>query len=84
VTVVFDAEPRELPLAGDSAVRLVFASPHVRNAADDEIVRIVEGDPEPETLGVVTSDAELAARARAAGAQVLTAGSFRAELDRSA
>jgi predicted RNA-binding protein with PIN domain len=84
VTVVFDAHPLDLALSHDSPIQVVFASPSVRNAADDEIVRIVEADPEPETLRVVTSDVELTERVEAAGAHLLTAGSFRAELDSSA
>ena len=37
---------------------------------------------DPESLSVVTSDAELGARVEALGAQVLTAGSFRSRLER--
>lgn len=55
-----------------------------RDSADDEIVRRVLADPEPGTIGVVTSDGELAARVRAAGATVRPAGSFRAQLDETA
>jgi rRNA-processing protein FCF1 len=55
-----------------------------RDSADDEIVRRVLADPEPGAIAVVTSDGELAARARAAGATVRPAGSFRAQLDETA
>ena len=51
-----------------------------RNAADDEIVRLVE--EEPDAL-VVTSDAELVARVRALGARVEGAGTFRRRLESS-
>ena len=78
VTVVLDSEPFDLEeLEG---VTVVFA-PGGRNAADDEIVRILERGPAPETFRVVTSDRELASRVEALGAQVGHAGSFRAELD---
>ena len=80
VTVVLDARPFDLGDAAD-AVAVRFA-PGGRNAGDDEIVRIVEGDPAPQTLRVVTSDRELMSRVRALGARVVPAGEFRAELDR--
>ena len=51
-----------------------------RNAADDEIVRLVEAGA---TRVVVTSDAELAARVRALGARVEGAGTFRRRLESS-
>jgi predicted RNA-binding protein with PIN domain len=80
VTVVLDSRPFEV---GEhvSSVAVRFA-PGRRNAGDDEIVRIVERDAAPETLLVVTSDKELAARIGALGASVRPAGEFRAELDR--
>jgi predicted RNA-binding protein with PIN domain len=79
VTVVLDARPFEL---GDAAngITVRFASGG-RNAGDDEIVRIVEADRAPETLNVVTSDRELAARVSALGARVQPAREFRARLD---
>jgi predicted RNA-binding protein with PIN domain len=80
VTVVLDSRPFDLPEHG-SDVHVVFASPAVRNAADDEIVRILEQDPDPGSLTVVTSDAELERRARAQGARVVKAGAFRRRLD---
>lgn len=76
VTVVLDAGPPEL--AGRSGrVEVVLASRRGRNAADDEIVRLVEADPDPGSLRVVTSDGALAARVRALGADVVGAGEFR-------
>jgi predicted RNA-binding protein with PIN domain len=79
VTVVFDSRPFEV---GEdvSSVAVQFA-PGGRNAGDDEIVKIIERDSAPDTLHVVTSDRELAARAGALGARVIPAGEFRAELD---
>jgi hypothetical protein len=72
VTVVLDAGPAEL--AGPD---VVIARRRGRNAADDEIVRLVSEDADPGSLRVVTSDAELAARVRALGASVVGAGEFR-------
>jgi predicted RNA-binding protein with PIN domain len=77
ITVVFDGKPFDLPTG---RVRASFAAGG-RNAADHEIARIVAGDREPAAISVVTSDAELAERVRAAGAQVASAGSFRRRLD---
>jgi predicted RNA-binding protein with PIN domain len=93
VTVVFDGD-RPPPLdeaqdTGDGAavgavgavasVFVVFAGRG--RSADDEIVRRVAADPDPGSLQVVTSDAGLAARVRAAGASVIGAGGFRRRLD---
>ncbi len=50
-------------------------------SADDEIVRLVEADPAPGRLRVVTSDRELAERVRRLGASVEGAGSFRRRLE---
>ena len=57
---------------------VIRASRRGRNAADDEIVRLVESDPD---ALVVTSDAELATRVRALGARVEGAGTFRRQLE---
>jgi predicted RNA-binding protein with PIN domain len=80
LTVVLDANPFEVAGAG-TEVRVVFASPPVRDAADDEIVRLLETDPAPGSVQVVTSDSALAARVKALGATVLAAGRFRDRLD---
>lgn len=82
VTVVFDRRPRD-DLTG-APVGVAFASRSGRNAADDEIVRMVAAETDPATLQVVTSDAGLAERVRAAGAGVVSAGSFLRRLDRHA
>jgi hypothetical protein len=80
VTVVLDAGPGEL--AGrDEALEVVIAPRRARNAADDEIVRLVAEAPDPASLRVVTSDGALAARVRELGAEVEGAGSFRRRLD---
>jgi predicted RNA-binding protein with PIN domain len=78
VTVVFDGKPFELE--GES-VDVMFASRRGRNAADDDIAAMVERDAEPGGLSVVTSDGDLAARVRAAGAAVVGAGEFRRRLE---
>jgi uncharacterized protein YaiI (UPF0178 family) len=71
VTVVFDGRPFEVD-AGPVEVR--FASRSGPDAADDDIAALAgEGDT------VVTSDARLAERSRAAGAAVVGAGEFRRE-----
>jgi predicted RNA-binding protein with PIN domain len=78
VTVVFDGEPIELD--GDG-VSVMFATRRGRNAADDDIAALVEADPDPGELSVVTSDGDLARRVRDAGGAVVGAGEFRRRLD---
>jgi predicted RNA-binding protein with PIN domain len=78
ITVVLDARPFDLGEAA-AGVSVCFA-PGGRNAGDDEIVRIVERDPAPEMLHVVTSDRDLAQRVRELGANVVPAREFRASL----
>jgi len=74
VTVVLDAGPDDL-IGTVGRVTVVRAQRKGRNAADDEIVRLVnQGDT------VVTSDATLADRVRSAGATVEAAGAFRRRL----
>jgi predicted RNA-binding protein with PIN domain len=79
VTVVFDGRPREIAA---ERVDVRFASRRGPNAADDDIAAIVQGDPEPGAISVVTSDGDLARRVRDAGASVVGAGEFRRLLDR--
>ncbi|HEY2601687.1 MAG TPA: NYN domain-containing protein [Thermoleophilaceae bacterium] len=78
VTVVFDGRPVEAPADG---IRVEFASRGGRNAADDDIVRLVEADSDPKGLRVVTSDRELSRRVRELGAEVVSARAFRHELE---
>jgi predicted RNA-binding protein with PIN domain len=77
VAVVFDGRPRSE--VGADGVDVGWA-PGGRNAADDEIARRVEGDGDPGSLTVVTSDRELAGRVTRAGARVEGARAFRARL----
>jgi rRNA-processing protein FCF1 len=72
--VVFDGRPFEVSVPG--AVEVVFAP-----SADDAIVRALAAEPRAASVTVVTSDRELAERARAAGAKVTGAGGFRRRLD---
>jgi predicted RNA-binding protein with PIN domain len=81
VTVVLDAGPPEW--AGrDGPLEVAIAPRRGRDAADDEIARRLDADPDPGSIRVVTSDAALAARARERGAEVEGAGAFRKRLDR--
>jgi uncharacterized protein YaiI (UPF0178 family) len=59
---------------------VVVASRRGRDAADDEIVALLDARG-GQGARVVTSDAELARRVRALGAEVEGAGSFRARLE---
>ena len=78
VTVVFDGRPVDVDAR---RVDVRFAPRRGRHAADDEIARLVAADPDPASLRVVTSDVALADRVRAAGADVLGAGTFRRRLE---
>ena len=78
VAVVFDGRPVELH---PRRVAVRFAPRSGPNAADHEIVHLVEGDPDRGSLTVVTSDRALAERVRALGAAVEGAGGFRRRLD---
>lgn len=78
VAVVLDG--RAFPIE-HSAVEVRFAERPGPNAADDAIVEDLESRGDEPAPTVVTSDAGLAERARALGAEVLGAGAFRRELD---
>jgi predicted RNA-binding protein with PIN domain len=81
VTVVFDGRPAPGLEAGDhGGVAVRWAERRGRDAADDIVVALVEGDPDPGGLVVVTSDRGLAARVEDLGAQVEGAGGFRRRL----
>jgi uncharacterized protein YaiI (UPF0178 family) len=75
--VVLDTGPDDL-LGTVGSVTVVRAPRRGRNAADDEIVRLLEHDPDAH---VVTSDADLATRVRVLGAAVEGAGAFRRRLE---
>jgi uncharacterized protein YaiI (UPF0178 family) len=78
LTVVFDGGPFDLSA---ESVDVAFATGRGPNAADHDIAARVEADPEPGSITVVTSDRELAARVRSAGAHVLGSGPFRRRLE---
>ena len=80
VTVVLDVRPPDLDVP--TTVEVITARRRGRDAADDEIVAFLEAADDPAEHRVVTSDAELAARVRALGAEVEGAGRFRRSLDR--
>ena len=73
VVVVFDGRPFELDA---EPVEVRFAPRPGRDAADDEIARMVGEDVDPGGVTVVTSDRELVDRVRSNGAQVESARSF--------
>jgi predicted RNA-binding protein with PIN domain len=60
---------------------VAFPSRRGRDAADDEIVRLVAENPAPRSITVVTSDDLLAQRVRALGAGAMSAMTFRNRLD---
>jgi predicted RNA-binding protein with PIN domain len=80
VTVVLDAGPPEWA-GSEGDLEVAIAPRRGRDAADDEIARRLDADPDPGSVRVVTSDAALAARARERGARVEGAGAFRKRLD---
>ena len=79
VTVIFDGRPHDA--GGGSRVAVTFARRSGRDGADDDVAALVARHPDPGSLAVVTSDAALADRVRAAGAQVVGAGAFLRLLD---
>jgi predicted RNA-binding protein with PIN domain len=81
VTVVFDRRPPDLAAGAHGAVQVGFASRRGRNAADDEIVAMVSGDPDRASLRVVTSDRRLVERVRDLEAAVEGSSRFRRRLD---
>ena len=74
LTLVIDGRPLSGLAAGDGASIEVVYAPGGRNAADDRIVELVEGDANPASLVVVTSDRELRRRVEGLGAGVRGAG----------
>jgi predicted RNA-binding protein with PIN domain len=78
VTVVFERPPS--PPIRSTVITVLHAPRPRRDAADDEIMRLLAADPEPSAVRVVTSDRWLADRARAAGASTETADAFRSRL----
>jgi predicted RNA-binding protein with PIN domain len=78
VTVVLDSRPFPLD---ETVVDVRFAPPG-RDAADDAIVEMLTGHPQPASLVVATSDKDLVRRARDLGAGIMSAGTLRRKLDK--
>jgi predicted RNA-binding protein with PIN domain len=79
VTVVFERKPR--PPIRSTLVEITHARKSGPDAADYEIVKLVEGHAAPRTLQVVTSDNWLSDRVSAAGATVFPSSAFRDRID---
>jgi len=79
VTVVFEKPPS--PPIRSSVIAVTHAPRPRRDAADDEIVRLLLADPAPGTVRVVTSDLWLTDRVHAAGASVEASAPFRALIE---
>ena len=83
VVVVVDGRPvADLPESDPGGVAVHYARRPGPDAADDRIVELVDSDPDPADLLVVTSDRDLRERVAAHGAQVLGSGTFLRRLDR--
>jgi predicted RNA-binding protein with PIN domain len=83
ITVVFDRRPSDVPAGVHGAIDVAFASWRGRNAADNEIVRMVTEAPAPQSIRVVTSDRRLAERVRDLGASVTSSMSFRRRFEQT-
>jgi predicted RNA-binding protein with PIN domain len=79
VTVVFERQPS--PPIRSTVITVAHAPRPKANAADDEIVRLLNDDPEPYAVRVVTSDRALTERSHASGATVEGADAFRRRLE---
>jgi predicted RNA-binding protein with PIN domain len=79
VTVVFERPPS--PPISSPVIEIAHAPRPAPNAADDEIVRRLRDEPEPNQVRVVTSDRALADQVRSLDAAVEPAEAFRRQLD---
>jgi predicted RNA-binding protein with PIN domain len=79
VVVVFERPPS--PPIRSTVIEVAHAPRPKRDAADDEIIRLLRAEPRPELVRVVTSDRWLADRAGAIGAVVQGAEVFRSLID---
>ena len=81
-TLVLDGRPRaDLPEGTHGGVDVIYARRPGRNAGDDRLVELLAELTDPAAVTVVTSDRNLADRARAVGADVVGAQSLLARLD---
>ncbi|HVW46080.1 MAG TPA: NYN domain-containing protein [Solirubrobacterales bacterium] len=81
VTVMLEREPREA--LAPHRVEIAWATAGGADAADREILARLPGWLAEDEVVVVTSDRDLASKARAAGAEVVPSRPFRAELEMS-
>jgi len=81
VTVVFEQPPR--PPIRSTVIEVAHAPRPRRDAADDEIVRLLRAEEMPGAIRVVTSDLWLSDRVHAAGASVEPSAPFRALIEGS-
>jgi len=79
--LVLDVPQPDLPEGEYDRVSIRYATRRGRDAADDRIIELLD-ETDSATL-IVTSDRELAERARSRGAEVIGAGTFLAGLDRA-
>lgn len=79
VTVVFERPPS--PPIDSAIVTVAHAPVPAPNSADDEIVRMVGSDPQPEQIVVATSDRTLSERVRSSRADVVSAERLRELID---
>lgn len=79
VTVVFERPPS--PPIRSSVIAIAYAPRAFPDSADDEIVRLVQADPEPQEICVVTSDSALTDRVQEVGALAYSAARFRKHID---
>jgi predicted RNA-binding protein with PIN domain len=79
VTVVFERPPR--PPIRSTVIVVTNAPRPRRDAADHEIVRLLQADARPDQIRVITSDRGLIERAEATGATVEGSLSFRNRID---
>jgi predicted RNA-binding protein with PIN domain len=79
VTVVFERRPR--PPLSSPVIEIAHAPRPRRDAADDEILRRIRADGDPNSIRVVTSDQMLADLARGLGATVEPAAPFRDRIE---
>lgn len=79
VTVVFERKPN--PPIRSTVIQIAHARKRGPDAADFEIVKIVEADADPKSIQVVTSDRWLGDRVSALGATVFPAEPFRSRID---
>jgi predicted RNA-binding protein with PIN domain len=79
ITVVFERPPN--PAISSPVLEIASAPRPGPNAADNEIVRRLREDPEPEKIRVVTSDHALADQARFLNATIEPAEPFRRQIE---